>query len=106
MNTTPSHRGAPLHVATWGETVRHGGSLPGAVRLVIGGQDAGSVYRAGSSWAARVTGETAATLHATAGDALTAVVLSPRGRRLGWRAASRMTFTLAASQVLTEAGRA
>ncbi len=94
----------PLHVATWDETARHAGNLAGVVRLLIGGCDTGTVSRSESGWTAQVTGEAAQTVHATTGDAITAVVRSPRARRLGWRAASRMHFSLAASQALAARG--
>jgi hypothetical protein len=96
----------PVHVGTWDETRlrRRDKRQPGVLRILVGGQHAGVVHHSQSGWAAQVHGlrHTPVTFHDTAGDAITAVVRSSWARRLGYRAASRTCFSLAASRVLAQ----
>jgi hypothetical protein len=88
--------GMPVSVTCWGE-LRGDRALPGCLRVLVDGQSAGGAERKGDSWAAywyagmspsgalrdRVSE------HATAEEAVRAVVRSPWARRLGARASSR-----------------
>jgi hypothetical protein len=128
-NPSPASTSQPVQVAMWDETppgsftercpgvVRRtmymGGpdrtipnDYPEVVRILIGGQDAGAVHPSGSGWAAQVHGlrHTPVSYHNTPADAITAVLLSSWARRLGYRAASRMYFTVGASRAVTRTG--
>jgi hypothetical protein len=126
---SPASTPQPVQVAMWDETPPgsftercpwdrspndvYGGpdrttpnDYPNVVRILIGGQHAGSVRPSGSGWAAQVRGlrHTPVTCHDTPADAITAVLRSSRAYRLGFRAGSRMYFTLGASQAITRQG--
>lgn len=82
---------APVTVSRWGE-LPAGRKLPGTVlRVLVGGQHAGAAEHDGIAWTAQVHGPglvRPATVHATAAEAVAAVVRSGWARRLGARAAS------------------
>lgn len=91
---------APVRVSAWGE-LKAERSIPGALRVLVGGQAAGGAERAGDGWRAvwytaqfrgRVTG------HATAQDAVAAVVRSGWARKLGARAASPVDWSARAAR--------
>jgi hypothetical protein len=82
-------------VTAWGE-LRAERNLPGAVRVLVGGESAGGAQRHGDVWVA--TWYSAAyrdriTEHATAEDAVAAVVRSGWARKLGARKASAVTWS-------------
>jgi hypothetical protein len=82
---------APARVSCWGE-LRAERRLPGVLRVLVDGQHARALWREGAAWharyQARVLGPVRETGHATAGEALRAVLRSGFARRLGARAAS------------------
>lgn len=95
--TTP----APVRVTAWGE-LSFERRIPGALHVLVAGQSAGGVERHESGvwvacWYAGMTRSGSmrdrATEHATAEDAVRAVVRSAWARRLGARAASRVTWS-------------
>ena len=86
---------APARVTCWGE-LRGERPMPGVLRVLVAGQSAGGIERAGESW--RACWYTAdyrdrCTAHATADDAVRAVIRSGWARRLGARAASRVYWS-------------
>jgi hypothetical protein len=95
--TTP----ALVSVTVWGE-LRGERKLPGAVlRVLVAGQSAGGVERTGDAWrACWYAGVTRSgslrdrfTEHATAEDAVRAVIRSAWARHLGARAASAVRWS-------------
>lgn len=130
--SSPVRPPEPVHVAMWDETPpatrdpwrcpviihRHDGMLtpcpehaipddrPGVTLILVGGRPAGVVHPSPSGWVARVDGlpYTRATCHGTPADAITAVLLSVRARSLGYRACSRLSFTIDVSQTVTRTG--
>lgn len=92
---------APVSVTVWGELPAER-KLPGTVlRVLVAGQSAGGAELVGGSWrACWYAGMTRAgslrdrcTEHATAEDAVRAVVRSAWARRLGARAGSRVFWS-------------
>jgi hypothetical protein len=87
---------APVAVTCWGE-LRGEKKLPWVLRVLVDGQHAGAIERDGTVWRAghqaRVLGPFRETEHATAEDALRAVLRSGFARRLGARAASRVHWS-------------
>ena len=86
---------APARVTCWGE-LRAERPIPGVLRVLVAGQHADAIERAGDGW--RACWYTAAyrdrcTAHATADDAIRAVIRSGWARRLGARAASRLYWS-------------
>jgi hypothetical protein len=77
---------APARVSCWGE-LRAERKLPGVLRVLVDGQHAGAFWREGPVWharhQARVLGQARETEHASADDALRAVLRSGFARRLG-----------------------
>jgi hypothetical protein len=103
-----SGRGAePVSVSCWGE-LRGEKKIPGAFRVLVGGQHAGAVHREESGWIAEVHGlrQTAPATHETADAAVQAVLRSCWGRRLGARAASRICWTDKATRAAARTGGA
>jgi hypothetical protein len=99
---------APVHVSRWGE-LRGERKRPGTVlRVLVGGQHAGTLARDGHGWQAvhqawalagyRVTG------CATVEEALRAVLRSGFARQLGARAASRVTWSARARRAAVRGG--
>lgn len=91
---------APAAVSCWGE-LRAERKVPGVLRVLVDGQHAGAVEYRGGAWAA--SWHTAryglgpssdrVTEHATAEDAVRAVIRSGWARHLGARAASRVHWS-------------
>lgn len=91
----------PVSVSVWGE-LRGERKLPGrrlapVLRVLVAGQHAGAMEWDGRVWhaaqQARVLGKARETEHATAEEALRAVLRSGFARHLGARAASRVHWT-------------
>lgn len=101
---------APARVSCWGE-LRAERSLPGVLRVLVDGQHAGAVEHRGGSWAAHWhtarygLGHSSdrVTEHATAADAVRAVLRSGWARRLGARSASRVYWSDRASRAVARA---
>ena len=86
---------APVSVTVWGELPAER-KLPGTVlRVLVAGQHAGAAERTADGWTAQAHGlkPSKPTAHATAEDAVRAVVRSAWARRLGARAASRVFWS-------------
>lgn len=98
----------PVSVTAWAELAPRGSArLPGCLRVLVDGQSAGGAERKGDRWVAywyagmlpggamrdRATG------HATAEDAVRAVIRSAWARRLGARASSRVFWSAKASRL-------
>lgn len=87
MTTISSSQGAPVSVTCWGELPAER-KMPGALRVLVGGQHAGAVERRGATWAASwYAGMTASgsmrdrvTEHASAEEAVRAVLRSALGQ--------------------------
>ena len=84
-----------VSVSKWGEAPGDR-TLPGCLRVLVDGQAAGGAERVGESW--RACFYTAGfrdriTEHATADDAVAAVISSGWARRLGARKASPVRWT-------------
>ena len=97
---------APVRVTAWGE-LRAERNLPGALRVLVGGQSAGGAERAGDAW--RACWHTAAyrdrcTEHATAEEAVRAVIRSGWARHLGARASSAVSWSARARRRAGGAG--
>jgi hypothetical protein len=114
MNDTTARSAAPVSVTVWGE-LRGERKLPGApLRVLVDGQSAGGAERHGDTWAAtRYAGMTGSgslrdrvTEHATAEDAVRAVIRSAWARRLGARAASPVHWSDRARRAARMAGAA
>jgi hypothetical protein len=81
--------------------------MPGALRVLVGGQHAGAVERCGATWAASwYAGMTASgsmrdrvTEHDSAEEAVRAVLRSAWARRLGGRVSSRVHWSDRARRV-------
>ncbi len=106
MSTRAAGDAASVSVSCWGE--QSGESrLPGVLRVRIAGQSAGGAERRGDTWAAYwyagLTGSGAMrdriTAHATAEEAVRAVIRSPWSRRLGGRVASPVSWTAKAARL-------
>jgi len=86
---------APVAVTCWGELPAER-PLPGVLRVLVGGQHAGAAERAGGTAVAHWStagSRDRRTEHASAEDAVTAVIRSGFARRLGARAASRVRWS-------------
>jgi hypothetical protein len=89
-----------VSITCWGELPGER-TMPGVLRVRVAGQAAGAVERAGDSWAASwYAGTTRSgamrdrvTEHASADDAVRAVLRSAWGRKLGARATSRVGWS-------------
>jgi hypothetical protein len=111
----------PVAVRAWGE-LRGDKNLPGVLRILVGGQHAGAVEhydrRAGvdgeiglppaGSWIAQAHGlrRSKPTYHATAEEAVAAVLESSWARRLGARKASRVYWSDKAQRRAARSGGA
>jgi len=97
----------PVSVSCWGE-LPGAKKIPGAFRVLVGGQHVGAVRRGESGWIAEVHGlrRTAPTTHETSAAAVQAVLRSSWGRRLGARAASRIYWTDKAARAAARTGGA
>lgn len=92
----------PVLVVRWGE-LRGDRKLPGTVlRVLVGGQHAGILARGGDGWQAlhqaRALSGYRETVHATAEEALRAVLRSGFARTLGARAASPVHWSALAQR--------
>lgn len=89
---------APVRVSVWGE-LRGERKMPGVLRVLVGGQHAGTVYRDGAAWVVqsytrRGPGQQPQRRqYAAAGEAVAAVVASGWSQRLGGRAVSPVQWT-------------
>jgi hypothetical protein len=88
-------------VSAWGELPAER-TLPGCIRVLVDGQSAGGAERVGDAW--RACWYTARfrdriTEHATAEQAVAAVIASGWARKLGARKSSRVTWTARARKV-------
>lgn len=102
----------PVLVSAWGE-LRGERKLPGrrlvpVLRVLVAGQYAGAMEWDGHVWVAahqaRVTSQARETEHATAEEALQAVLRSGFARRLGARAASPVYWTARAARAAARTG--
>ena len=104
----------PVSVTAWAELAPRGGAkLPGCLRVLVNGQHAGGAERRGDSWVAYWHARTRAgslrdreTQHASAEEAVMAVIRSPWARRLGGRASSRVYWSAKAGKLAGRAGGA
>jgi hypothetical protein len=92
-------------VTTWGELPGEQ-KLPGVLRVLIGGQHAGAIEYDGNAWTAQAHGPRTSrpSAHATAGEAVAAIVRSSCGRRLGARPASTVRWSAKAGRLAAKAG--
>lgn len=99
---------AAVSVQRWGER-RGAKNLPGVLRVMAGGQDAGAIEHRDGAWhavrQARALGPVTETAHADAGKALRAVLRSGFARRLGARAASAVYWSAEASRLVARAAQ-
>lgn len=94
--------GEPVSVTAWAEKARRGERrLPGVLRVLVGGQSCGAVWHEDGTWHAQAHGLKPGpqTDHATADEALTALLRTPWARRLGARASSRIFWSAKASSL-------
>jgi hypothetical protein len=82
--------------------------MPGLLRVLVAGQSAGGIERAGESW--RACWYTAGfrdrcTVYATADEAVRAVIRSGWARRLGARGASRVYWSDSARKAASRSAR-
>jgi hypothetical protein len=100
--------GASVAVTRWGELPAER-KPPGVVlRVLVAGEHAGGAELCGGSWAAswRTAGNRGrVTEHATAEDAVRAVIRSGWARHLGARAASRVTWSDRARRTVARVNR-
>lgn len=85
----------PVAIKAWGEMPGER-NLPGVLRVLVAGQHAGGAEPDDGQWRAHwMTGKLRdrSTLHATADEAIAAVLASPFARRLGVRKASRVYWS-------------
>jgi hypothetical protein len=98
---------APVSVSCWGE-LRAEKKIPGVLRVLVGGQHAGAIARDGAVWRAghqaRALGKITEAEHASADEALRAVLRSGFARRLGARAASRVYWSDKARRAAARGG--
>jgi hypothetical protein len=104
-----------VSVTAWAELAPRGGAkLPGCLRVLVDGQSAGGAERVGGEWRAcfYLAPTRAGTLrdrisvHATAEDAVKAVIRSGWARRLGARASSRVYWSAKADKLAGRTGGA
>jgi hypothetical protein len=98
----------PVTVTRWGE-LRGERKRPGTVlRVLVAGQSAGALARDGDGWCAvhqaRALGGYRETAHASAEDAVKAILRSGFARQLGARAASRVTWSEKARRAASRGG--
>jgi hypothetical protein len=97
----------PVRVTCWGE-LRGEEKIPGALRVLVGGQAAGGVRRDGAVWRAghqvRALSRWSWTEHASAEEAVARVLRSGFARRLGARAASRVYWSDKARRAAARGG--
>jgi hypothetical protein len=94
-----------VSVSKWGE-LRGEQALPNCLRVLVGGQSAGGCERKGSAWIAcfyigmSASGQMRDRIseHASAEDAVRAVVRSAWARKLGARASSAVSWSAKASR--------
>ena len=109
--STSNVQAAAVSVSKWGELPAER-TLPGCIRVLIDGQHAGGVERKRGTWVAcwhtaaygRGRSSDRITEHATAEEAVAAVVRSGWARRLGARRTSRITWTAKASRLAARGG--
>ena len=101
----------PVGVTCWGE-LRAERKMPGVLRVLVAGQHAGAIERKGSAWVAYWhAGMTRSgamrdrmSEHASADEAVRAVIRSAWARRLGARAASRVYWSDKARRAASRGG--
>lgn len=99
---------AAVSVHVWGEA-RGEQKHPGVLRVLVAGQAAGAVTRDGPVWSAqsytpRGTVQPRFSEHATASEAVSAVLRSGWARRLGVRAGSTVLWSQAARNLARRGG--
>jgi hypothetical protein len=99
----------PVHVHKWGEA-SYEKPLRDVVRVFIAGQHAGAVAFEDGTWHAsrprpKQSWKSIDTEHASADEALNAVLRSGFARRLGARAASRVIVTPRAQKIMARSTR-
>jgi hypothetical protein len=96
-----------VSVTVWGE-LRAEKRIPGALRVLVGGQHAGAIAHGDGAWTAQAHGlrQSQPTRHDTTAEALAVVLRSPWARRLGARAASRVHWSDRATRLVARASRA
>ena len=96
MTTSPE----PVSITAWGELAGER-KLPGVLRVLVGGQHARAVALEDDAWSAQVHGlrATRPGVHATAADAVAAILRSSWGRRLGVRTASPVHWSTRATRL-------
>jgi hypothetical protein len=98
----------PVSVTRWGELRGERTARGVVLRVLVGGQHAGSFAPDGDRWRAshraRVLGPVAETEHATAEEALARVLRSGFARRLGPRAASHVYWSDKARRAASRGG--
>lgn len=100
---------APVTVHRWRDLPGARKGMPaGLLCVLVAGQHAGAIAREGDGWAAchqaRTLSPARETQHATAEEALGAVLRSGFARALGARAASRVTWTGRARRAAARGG--
>jgi hypothetical protein len=107
MQDTIPRAPKPVSVNCWGE-LRAEKKIPGVLRVLVDGQHAGAIMRDGAVWRAghqaRVPGPVTETGHASAEEALAAVLRSGFARRLGARAGSRVYWSDKARRAASRGG--
>lgn len=101
QSSIPQNKPAEITVRRWGEGPAER-SLPGALRVLVGGESAGGAERTAEGWTASwhtANYRDKVTHHETAEDAVRAVISSGWARHLGARRASRVTWTRAAKKL-------
>ena len=102
-----SRSAALVSVSAWGE-LRGERKMPGCVRVLVDGQSAGGAERVGQLWRAcwyTARYQDRITEHATAEEAVRAVIRSGWSRHLGARRTSTVTWTPRARRMAGEAGK-
>ncbi len=98
----------PVSVTRWGELPGERKARGVVLRVLVGGQHAGSIAPDGDVWRAchqaRTLSRRRETEHASAGEALRAVLRSGFARTLGARAASAVHWSDKARRVVSRAG--
>lgn len=101
--------GEPVSVTAWAELAhRRAKKIPGALRVLVGGQHAGSVWFEDGAWHAQAHGLSPGPVsdHQAAAEALSALLRSAYARRLGARAGSRVFWSAKARKLAARAGGA
>ena len=104
----PVSAAAPVLVTRWRDLPGARKVPAGLLAVLVGGQHAGAIERDGAMWRAghqaRVLGKVTETEHASADEALRAVLRSGFARHLGARATSRVHWSDKARQAAARGG--